>query len=118
MPGLELKAYPTCTVIAEKFEALVRLDAQNTRMKDFFDLDFLLGAPEHNREATSAAILATFERRGSLLPRAAPTGLTHEFVREREMMWNAFLSKNGLEAQDFGAVVHRIRESLEWIWRP
>ena len=33
-----LKAYPVYTVIAEKFEAMVKLGIINTRMKDFYDL--------------------------------------------------------------------------------
>lgn len=116
MPGMELKTYPTCTVIAEKFEALVRLDAQNTRMKDFFDLDFLLADSAHDQQATNDAIHATFERRGSVLPTSIPTGLTKEFVQDRQVMWDAFLSKNGLEAQDFEEVVTRVRDALAWIW--
>lgn len=116
MPGMELKMYPTCTVIAEKFEALVRLDSQNTRMKDFFDLDFLLAESEYNQETTNAAIRATFERRGSTLPTTTPTGLTKEFVQDRQVMWDAFLRKNGLEAQDFDEVVTRVRDALDWVW--
>lgn len=116
MPGMKLKMYPTCTVIAEKFEALVRLDAQNTRMKDFFDLDFLLADSAHDQQVTNAAIHATFERRGNVLPTSIPTGLTKEFVQDRQVMWDAFLRKNGLEAQDFEEVVSRVRDALAWIW--
>ena len=38
----QLKAYPVYTMIAEKFEAMVQLGMANSRMKDFYDLDFLL----------------------------------------------------------------------------
>ena len=47
MPCIRVKSYPVATVISEKFEALVRLDFQNSRMKDFFDLDFLLARISH-----------------------------------------------------------------------
>jgi hypothetical protein len=117
MPGVELKTYPTCTVIAEKFEALVRLDEQNTRMKDFFDLDFLLADIEGDPHAIGDAIRATFERRGGILPTEPPTGLTEEFAHERQDMWNAFLRKNGLKADGFAQVIGRIRTALEWIWK-
>jgi predicted nucleotidyltransferase component of viral defense system len=116
MPRVELKAYPTCTVIAEKFEALVRLDAQNTRMKDFFDLDFLFADPSVDRQMIRAAIHATFQRRHSSLPPTVPTGLTLTFAQDREVMWNAFLRKNGLQADDFSTVVARLREALSWVW--
>ncbi len=39
-PASRLRAYPRETVVAEKFEALVRLGIANTRMKGFYDLWF------------------------------------------------------------------------------
>ncbi len=48
-----------------------------------------------------------------------PTGLTEEFARDKQVMWNAFLRKNGLEgrAGDFSEVITQIRVKLEWIWK-
>jgi hypothetical protein len=112
-----MQTYPACTVVAEKFEALVRLDAQNTRMKDFFDLELLLKSDPPDRELLSNAIRATFNRRGSDLPIAVPTGLTQEFARGKQVMWNAFLRKNGLVGDDLSKVVEQIRSGLEWIWK-
>lgn len=116
LPGTSMPSYPVCTVIAEKFEAMIRLDEQNTRMKDFFDLELLLrkDSPEH--ELLRNAIRATFERRGSEIPTGIPTGLTGRFASEKQVMWNAFLRKNGLEAVEFREVVAAIRSKLEWIW--
>ena len=37
-PAPRLRTYPRETVVAEKFEAVVRLGIANTRMKDFYDL--------------------------------------------------------------------------------
>lgn len=117
MPGVTLKTYPACTVIAEKFEALVRLDAQNTRMKDFFDLDHLLRNDPPEQEPLSEAIHATFLRRGTPLPDGVPTGLSDPFGADKRVMWNAFLRKNGLASGDLTEVIVRIRNSLEWMWR-
>ena len=117
VPGTELMTYPTSTVIAEKFEALVRLDAQNSRMKDFFDLDYLLADGQMHRDSLDAAIRATFERRGSILPNEIPTGLDTEFAEEKQVMWNAFIRKNGLQPAEFPEVVRRIRNAMEWIWQ-
>ena len=111
-----MPSYPVCTVIAEKFEAMIRLDEQNTRMKDFFDLDLLLRTDTPERELLRNAIRATFERRGSEIPASTPTGLTERFASEKQVMWNAFLRKNGLEAVKFPEVVAAIRGKLEWIW--
>lgn len=117
MPGIRLKSYPVATVIAEKFEALVRLDAQNSRMKDFFDLDFLLRGEVPDRCQLTGAIEATFRRRKTTLPDAEPAGLSAAFVEEKSIMWGAFLLKNGLEKRDFGDVVKGIRNGLKWIWK-
>lgn len=38
LPQPHLRVYPRETVVAEKFEAMVRLGMTNTRMKDFYDL--------------------------------------------------------------------------------
>jgi hypothetical protein len=103
-------------VVAEKFEAMVRLDAQNTRMKDFFDLDLILKTNSPDVELLSTAIRATFQRRGSRLPDDVPTGLTDDFARDKQTMWNAFLRKNGLADEDLADVIARIREKLEWLW--
>lgn len=118
LPSSSLQVYPVCTVVAEKFEALVRLDAQNTRMKDFFDLDLLLKSDPPDVEILSNAIRATFQRRGSELPVDVPTGLTDEFARDKQVMWNAFLRKNGLDrnADDLMEVITGIRKRLDWIW--
>lgn len=116
--GPSLRVYPVCTVVAEKFEALVRLDAQNTRMKDFFDLDLLLGSDAPDRELLSNAIRATFDRRNADLPTDVPTGLSDGFALEKQMIWNAFLRKNGLPPVDLTEVILRIRTGLEWIWKP
>jgi hypothetical protein len=40
-PSPRLLIYPQETVVAEKFEAMVKLGIANTRMKDFYDLEVL-----------------------------------------------------------------------------
>ena len=116
LPGSSMRTYPACTVVAEKFEALVRLDAQNTRMKDFFDLELLLKSNPPDRELLINAVRATFKRRDSELPTEVPTGLSDEFARDKQVMWNAFLRKNSLVADDFPGVIAEIRKNLAWVW--
>ncbi len=112
-----MKTYPVCTVIAEKLEALVRLDAQNSRMKDLFDLDFLLGNEPPDRGLLSEAIHATFRRRGTPMPDGLPTGLSEPFAKDKRVMWNAFLRKNKLTSGELAEVIGRIRSALEWVWK-
>ena len=119
MPTASLRVYPVTTVIAEKFEALVRLDAQNSRMKDFYDLAYLLSAGGIDAALLSKALQATFERRNTELPCELPTGLSDAFARDKQLMWLAFLRKNGLvdQSQEFSQIVNTIRAGLEWVWR-
>jgi len=117
LPEIRLRSYPVATVIAEKFEALVRLDLRNTRMKDFFDLRFLLaGESAPDRAELEAAILATFRRRSTALPVGEPAGLSEAFIEERRVVWDAFLRKNGLTAEPLRQVVEELRRELEWLW--
>ena len=100
-----------------RIEALVRLDAQNTRMKDFFDLEFLLRDGELDRDILREAVHATFAQRDAELPIDTPAGLSDRFAREKQVMWNAFLRKNGLVSDELVKVISTIRKNLEWVWR-
>jgi len=112
-----LATYPARTVIAEKLEALVRLDAFNTRMKDFFDLHWLLDSEVREDAQLPKAIEATFERRRTAFPDRVPTGLTMAFARAKQPMWQAFLNKNGLQAPSLEDVVIAIRTKLPVKWK-
>lgn len=98
-PAPELRAYPKETVVAEKFEAMVKLGITNSRMKDFWDLRFMISEFEFDGEILQAAIRATFERRQTAFPIDLPLALTDEFVEDaqKQMQWKAFLRKNKLE---------------------
>jgi hypothetical protein len=110
LPEPVLKTYPEVTVIAEKLEALVNLDAANSRMKDFYDLYVLTLRPELDEDQLRSAIHATFSRRGTALPTGVPAGLTAAFAEEKQTMWQAFLSKNGMQER-----APSLRETIESI---
>ncbi|WP_162537439.1 nucleotidyl transferase AbiEii/AbiGii toxin family protein [Granulicella sp. WH15] len=98
-PAPLLFAYPRETVVAEKFEALVKLGRANTRMKDFHDLRILASLFSFDSQALSEAIRRTFERRKTAVPIGAlPTALTSEFYEDetKQKQWDAFISKNKL----------------------
>jgi hypothetical protein len=98
-PSPILLAYPRETVVAEKFEAMVKLGIANTRMKDFHDLNSLASLFPFASSSLSEAIRRTFERRKTPLPQEAlPTALTAEFYNDatKQKQWEAFVSKNKL----------------------
>jgi hypothetical protein len=98
MPNPRVRMYPFATVVAEKFEALVKLGMSNTRMKDFSDLSQIARHCEIDGDALGEALLATFERRRTPIPQATPLTLTAEFYdnRRKKADWNAFLRRHSL----------------------
>lgn len=97
-PAPILRGYPKETVVAEKFEAAVKLGMLNSRMKDFWDLSVLIAEFEFDGAQLQRAIRATFERRQTRFPSKLPTALTEEFSGDsgKQTQWNAFLRKNKL----------------------
>ena len=83
MPAPELRVYPQYTVIAEKFEAIVSLGMANSRMKDYFDLWVLLRNADLDQQILEQAVQATFNRRGTALPKALPVGLSDQFAQDK-----------------------------------
>jgi hypothetical protein len=78
-PAPLIRAYRPETVIAEKLEAIVSLGIRNSRIKDFFDIDYLARTERFDRAALVEAVRRTFQRRGTPIPAEPPIGLTPEF---------------------------------------
>ena len=113
-PAPQLRAYPKCTVIAEKFHAVCLLGLANTRMKDYFDLWVLLNDTTIDRLEVRRAIQATLERRKMIQPHRLPIGLTDTFSEDaiKQTQWKAFLKKNRLDHIELTAVVNQLREQF------
>jgi Nucleotidyl transferase AbiEii toxin, Type IV TA system len=96
LPAPHVRAYPREAMVAEKFEALVKLGMVNTRMKDFYDLWVLARTFTFSGATISAALQATFDRRGTLFPADAPLALTRLFADNptKQLQWNVFLRKS------------------------
>ena len=94
-PAPRLRTYPRETVVAEKFETMVRLGIANTRMKDFYDLWAMATTLAFGGESLAAALAATFQRRGTELPVGCPLALSLEFTSDvsKQAQWTAFLRR-------------------------
>ena len=102
-PGPRLLAYPKETVVAEKLEALVKLGIDNTRMKDFYDLEVLSRTFAFEGKTLAQAIQNTFQKRGTDLPVAGlPVAFTSEFYDDvnKKRQWTAFSAKNKSYGRD------------------
>lgn len=100
-PAAVLLTSPRETVVAEKFEAMVKLGIANTRMKDFHDLYSLFRLFSFEGQVLSEAIVRTSERRKTRLPSALPTAFTAEFFEDesKQRQWTAFNGKNKLHIE-------------------
>lgn len=97
-PAPRIRPYPIYSVVAEKFHAMVELGIQNSRMKDYFDMLYLLRHFEFAGADLQQAIRKTFRRRQTELPTVPPAGLSEAFwsTPQKQTQWAAFLRKNRL----------------------
>ncbi len=113
MPPAVISSYPKETVVAEKLQAAVYLDFQNSRMKDFFDLLWLARFFDFEGILLVDAIMATFGRRKTKLPERMPTFMTEEFANDRfkRSQWIAFIRKTN--AQEISANLETVIDNLK-----
>jgi len=115
-PAPQMSMYPKETVVAEKFETMVRRGIASSRMRDYYDVYALSQEFEFDGETLAQAIRATCKRRRTALPTAVPLALTAEFSGDtvKRRQWEAFLKRGRLKLKvtDLGAVVRVIREFL------
>lgn len=114
LPAPKLRAYPPETVMAEKFEALVKLGQANSRMKDFYDIWLLAREHAFKGDALPRAIAATFARRKTDIPKERPVGLTKAFANDpaKQRQWKAFADAIDAELPLFAEVVEELAEFL------
>ena len=124
LPAPELLAYPREAAVAEKFEAMVKLDLRNSRMKDFHDLWALASSFRFEGPLLRAAVEACFQRRGTPWAEEIPTPLTPGFYQRSELAarWADYLAREAVlvpppnRFEEIGEVVVAflgpVRESL------
>lgn len=117
LPRPRLRAYRAETTIAEKLHAMVLLDMQNSRMKDFFDIWRLAAERSFAGDLLVEAVRNTFDRRQTSVPLVLPIALTAEFSGNliKEQQWKAFLNRSQMRhvTQDLATVVEEIARFLE-----
>ncbi len=98
-PSANVRAYTRETVIAEKFQAMVKLGIANSRMKDFYDIHVLARLFPFDGPLLRRAIQTTFDRRRTAVPEDTPLALTDEFANDtaKQAQWTAFMRKGKLE---------------------
>jgi len=97
-PAPRIRAYPPETVVAEKYEALVRLGMRTGRIKDFYDLWYLATHFSFQGSVLQRATRNTFRARGRPVPSEGPVALTDEFAADpsKQALWRAFTARSGV----------------------
>lgn len=91
-------AYSWESVIAEKFEAMVKLGDANSRMKDIFDIHFLLSHHSFQQKELQGAIAHTFKHRKTTINRETMFIFTiYKQNSTKRIQWQAFLRKSSLD---------------------
>lgn len=134
-PRPRLRAYRPETAIAEKVHAMVTLGSQNSRMRDFFDIQALAAHLAFDGDTLAGAKNAIFARRATPIPIDMPIALTLDFahLEGKGLQWAGFLRRNRLaatpaaleEAIDgiaafVGPVLRALAQgkSFSGVWRP
>lgn len=111
---VKVLAYSKETIVAEKFEAIVKLTTFNTRMKDFYDISFLAHEFDFEGKTLQSAIKNTFLRRQTSLD-AAKELLDSDFGAQASFQrhWEAFKKRTKLTTkQDFKNLFEEMRAFL------
>ncbi|WP_128931672.1 nucleotidyl transferase AbiEii/AbiGii toxin family protein [Bradyrhizobium zhanjiangense] len=96
LPAASILMYPPETVVAEKFEAMIRFGVTNGRIKDFYDVWVTLRTFAFDLPELVEAVGGTLRRRETAIPTEMPVGLTEAFatIAEERGLWSGFLRRN------------------------
>jgi hypothetical protein len=96
LPQANILMYPRETVVAEKFEAMIRFGEANGRVKDFHDIWVTARTFEFDLSSLVEAVNGTLRRRETAIPTEMPVGLTETFAKivEGRGLWSGFLRRN------------------------
>lgn len=114
-----ISTYSLESVIAEKFQAMVRHAFQNSRLKDFYDLRMLLHKYNFDGRVLQEAIQETFENRETPFNKKSVV-FTEEFINDenKEVQWRAFLRRIGIKenSESFSEIMKEIIGFVKPLW--
>jgi Nucleotidyl transferase AbiEii toxin, Type IV TA system len=95
LPQANILMYPPETVVAEKFEAMIRFGEANGRIKDFHDIWVTTRTFSFDLPSVVEAVGGTLRRRETAIPTGMPVGLTEAFAAIAEVrgLWTGFLRR-------------------------
>jgi predicted nucleotidyltransferase component of viral defense system len=112
-PAPRLLCYSRESMIAEKYEAMVRYGELNSRMKDFYDVWLLSRSFAFDGQTLAEAIRRTFASRHVDVADDV-IAFSEQFVHAKELQWRAFRRRSDIEHApwEFAAVVRSVEAFL------
>lgn len=115
--NLKIMTYNIESIIAEKFQTVIDRGILNSRMKDYYDLYYLITYKEFSKEYLKEAIIKTFNNRDTdinKIPKILFEIKNSEFVRE---MWNNYAIhynySNNINFEEIIKVMEKINELIK-----
>lgn len=95
LPEVNILMYPPETVVAEKFEAIIRFGEANSRIKDFHDIWVTTRTFPFDLASIVEAVGGTLRRRETTIALEMPIGLTDAYaaIVEESGLWTGFLRR-------------------------
>jgi predicted nucleotidyltransferase component of viral defense system len=117
-PAPHIIVYSLESVIAEKFEAIVKLNFLTSRMKDFYDILFIANRTEFNKDILREALLVTFRNRETNIEdRNIIYNQSFKSNSQKQIQWTSFLTRNKLTSENnFSVVIYKINLFIEPIF--
>jgi len=117
-PSPKILVYSFDSAVAEKFEAIIKLNFITSRMKDFYDLIFIAENNSFNINVLRKAVIETFENRGTNLE---DSYIIFEAVfknnQQKQTQWVSFIQLNKLDLKiSFYEAVTKIQSFIEPIF--
>jgi hypothetical protein len=109
----ELFCYSMESVVAEKFQAMVKLGMLNSRMKDFYDIELLSREYDFDGPKLAEAIRLTFNERETEMPTRIDA-FSEAFIVAKQVQWIAFTKRLQREddALEFQSVVNSVEKFI------
>ena len=121
LPAPRVWTYPRETLVAEKLEAMVRLGASNSRVKDIWDIACLARRFPFDGETLRTAIEQTFRRRRTSVTGERPTALLPSYYEDstRAQRWQELQRQIGTDQDGPARLVdagEELRRFLRLVW--
>jgi hypothetical protein len=96
LPAADVLMYPPETVVAEKFEAMIRFAEENGRIKDFHDIWVTARTFPFDLAVLAEAVRGTLGRRNTAIPAELPLALMPPFAERQstQALWTGFLRRS------------------------